>query len=395
MDGLEARGRLIVIGATNRPNALDPALRRPGRFDREIHIEIPDVDARRAILSHYASRLPLSDEVSIDTIARITNGYVGADLAALCRTAATFTVQRRLRAPSMTSLVTMQDFFDAMKTVPPSVRRGYTVNVAETKWSDIGGMDHVKKKLIQVIEWPIMYGDTIKRLGLRPARGILLYGPPGCSKTTLVKVVATQSNASFFSINGAALYSSYVGDSERIELFHKARASSPAIIFLDEVDTIVGSRDFSGTGSNSGSDGVQERILSTLLNEMDGVEDAKNVLVVGATNRPDMLDPALLRPGRFDRLIYVPPPDETARLEIFKIQTKKAHLAGDIDLEQLARQTELYSGADVANLCKEAAMAALREDRRCTCVTVKPSITREQLGFYTRISTNYEGTGHC
>ncbi|KAG0164959.1 hypothetical protein DFQ30_009155 [Apophysomyces sp. BC1015] len=362
MDGIRSRGKLIIVGATNRPNAIDPALRRPGRFDREISIDVPDTATRRDLLTAQLSSVPMDNTVDLDTLSTMTNGYVAADISSLCREAASKAVQRASKLSSGDTLVSMQDFQAAFSHVGPSMQRGFQVQVEKTTWDDIGGLESVKKKLKQAVEWPILYKESFLRLGLKPPRGILLYGPPGCSKTTLVKVIASSSGAAFLSINGAQLYSPYVGDSEKVvrTTFQKARASAPAIIFLDETEAIVGKRNMGGGGSNSG-DSVQERVLSTLLNEMDGVETAESVLVVGATNRPDMLDAALLRPGRFDQLVYVPPPDETARYEILKIHTRHVPLAADVDLSVIANETHLYTGADLKNVCREAAMIALRE----------------------------------
>ncbi|KAI7873010.1 P-loop containing nucleoside triphosphate hydrolase protein [Spinellus fusiger] len=361
MDGVKSRGRLVVIGATNRPNSIDPALRRPGRFDREISVDAPDKNTRLALFSSQLSAMPTDPLLDLDTLATMTNSYVAADITSLCREAAMHAVHRVSKNSSISMHVTMEDFMATFSLVGPSMQRGYQVQVEKTDWRDIGGLEEVKKKLKQAVEWPIIYKDTFLRLGLKPPRGILLHGPPGCSKTTLVKVIASTSGAAFLSINGAQLYSPYVGDSEKIvrTTFQKARASAPAIVFLDEIEAIVGKRNM-GNG-DSGGDSVQERVLSTLLNEMDGVETSDSVLVVGATNRPDMLDAALMRPGRFDRLVYVPPPDRTARHEILKIHTRNTPLSEDVDLEVIANCTDHYTGADLKNVCREAAMIALRE----------------------------------
>ncbi|RKP33727.1 P-loop containing nucleoside triphosphate hydrolase protein, partial [Dimargaris cristalligena] len=377
MDGLVTRGRLVVIAATNRPNAIDTALRRPGRFDREVSIDVPTETARAAILRYHTRKLPLAPDLDLDYLAAMTTGYVGADLAALCREAARSVIYRQFEATRSTQPeadlpdsgaplpLTLTDFQKALKSVGPSLQRGLNVEVPPLTWADIGGLDQVKRQLQQAVEWPLLYPDTFRRLGLSTPAGILLYGPPGCSKTTLVKVIASQTRSSFFAINGAALYSSYVGDSERIlrDLFRRARASSPAVIFLDEIDTIVGKRhmEAGGSGGGGGADNVQERILTMLLTEMDGVEsNHASVLLVGATNRPDMLDAALLRPGRFDRLIYVPPPDPPARRQILDIATRNTPLHSGLDLGTIVERTEGFSGADLMNLCREAALISLR-----------------------------------
>ncbi|CAG8530939.1 3497_t:CDS:10, partial [Acaulospora colombiana] len=394
MDGMKSRGRFVVIAATNRPNAIDSALRRPGRyyqlfltwvpsgeccgdvfyflivrFDREIAVDVPSEESRCKILKLQTSTMPLDEEVDLALLASITSGYVGADLASFCREAAMNAVHRKLKlihvdeeeSSSTSSIVTMSDFLNAMSRVLPSMQRGFQVNIEKTSWNDIGGLELVKKQIIQAVEWPLKRRDTFKRLGLKSPRGILLYGPPGCSKTTLVKAMASTSGVTFLSVNGAELYSPFVGDSEKIirSTFRRARSSTPSIIFFDEIDAIVGKRRLGKV--SDGGDGVQERVLSTLLNEMDGVEITNNVLVVGATNRPDMLDDALLRPGRFDKLIYVPPPDLPARKHILRIHTLKTPLCEDVDLDVIAEKTEMYTGADLMNLCRESAMISLRE----------------------------------
>ncbi|KAI9013872.1 P-loop containing nucleoside triphosphate hydrolase protein [Phycomyces nitens] len=371
MDGIASRGRLVIIGATNRPNSIDPALRRPGRFDREISIDAPDKGTRHALITSQLRSMPLDNSMDVESLATMTNGYVAADITSLCREAAMHAVQRATKDPTKEMHVGMEDFMVAFGSVGPSMQRGFQVQVEQTGWDDIGGLEDVKKKLKQAVEWPILYKDSFIRLGLKPPRGILLYGPPGCSKTTLVKVIASTSGAAFLSINGAQLYSPYVGDSEKIirTTFQKARASAPSIIFLDETEAIVGKRDMGNGGG--GGDSVQERVLSTLLNEMDGVETAESVLVVGATNRPDMLDAALLRPGRFDRLVYVPPPDFKARWEILKIHTRRIPLSDDVNLEVVADGTDNYTGADLQNVCREAAMISLRENHWAVKVTME------------------------
>ncbi|KAG2179539.1 hypothetical protein INT44_006386, partial [Umbelopsis vinacea] len=375
MDGMENRGRTVVIGATNRPNSLDPALRRPGRFDREILIDAPNENARLHILRSQLKKVPvLNEDDVLAKLAVMTNGYVAADLMALCREATMVAIEHYMQLQGGSQddnrelSVTIDDFAASMSKVGPSIQRGYETVVEKKGWDDIGGLEDVKKKIKQATEWPLLHKETFKRLGLKPPRGILLFGPPGCSKTTLVKVIASVSGATFLSINGAQIYSPFVGDSEKIirSTFQKARSAAPSVIFLDEIEAIVGKRNLGSGGS--GSDSVQERVLSTLLNEMDGVELASSVLVIGATNRPDMLDAALMRPGRFDKIIYVPPPDFVSRQQILQVHTKDIPLAEDVDLEEIADRTNLYTGADLQNLCREAAMIGLRQNRSASSV---------------------------
>ena len=367
MDGLEGRGNIVVIGATNRPNTIDPALRRPGRFDREIAVGVPNVDQRHDILRVLASGLPLNADVDLGSVARACLGFVGADLAALVRDAA----WAALRAGA--SVVTQAFLENALAHAQPSILRDSIVKLDRTvRWDDIGGLEEVQKRVRRAVEWPIVHRDAFKRLGLRAPRGVLLYGPPGCSKTTLVKAMAASAGATFLSLSGAAIYSPFVGDAEATvrELFARGRSAAPSVLFFDEIDAIVSRRSFnsSDSGSDGGGGGVQERVLSTLLNEMDGIESAEGILVVAATNRPDMLDAALLRPGRFDEIIYVPPPDERAREAIFSIHTRKMK-CDQVNLAALAAATEHYSGADIENVCREAAMNALRASVTSTQVT--------------------------
>ncbi|RKP09240.1 P-loop containing nucleoside triphosphate hydrolase protein [Thamnocephalis sphaerospora] len=413
MDGMQSAARWVVVAATNRPNAIDPALRRPGRFDRELRVDPPSERTRAHILQRLTCGLELAPEISfgnkpIEQIATQTNGYVGADLASLCREAASHAVLRSSAAAppcenaGTRPTVTAADFEEAMQRVTPSLLRSTQVDVTPTRWEDIGGLDDAKKMLRQAVEWPLKYAASFQRLGLKAPRGVLLYGPPGCSKTTMVKAIASTSGASFFALPGASVYSAYVGESERIvrEVFHRARLSAPAVVFLDEVDALVGKRDL-GNGGGS-SDPVRDRVLTTLLNEMDGVEAADSVLVVGATNRPDMLDAALLRPGRFDRQIYIPPPDVPARLQILQVHTRSIPLDDGVQLEAIAAKTERYSGADMQNICREAAMSALRRARDASAVTaqdfkealgvVPPSLSHDTLSWYAAYNTR---TGVC
>jgi transitional endoplasmic reticulum ATPase len=410
MDGLESRGQVIVIGATNRPNALDPALRRPGRFDREIEIGIPDKKGRKEILQIHTRGMPLASDVSLDKLAEMTKGYTGADLAALCREAAMKCIRRilpsidfnedKISPELLNSLeVTMRDFIEAYKEITPTALREVEIETPTVHWEDIGGLHEVKQRLIEAIQWPLEYPEKFERLGIKPPKGVLLYGPPGCGKTLLAKAVATEAEANFITIKGPEVYSKWVGESEKAirEVFRKARQAAPCVIFLDEIETIVPRKDILDDSS-----GVTHRVASQLLAEMDGIEELRDVIVIGATNRPDLMDPAILRPGRFDRLIYVPPPDEKSRLQILKIYTQKMPLAEDVSLEKIASMTEGYSGADLESLCREAGMAVLRRDRDAAYVTwadfqealkiVKPSISPSMLKEYERISETLRTT---
>ncbi|NXK33757.1 SPA5L protein, partial [Piprites chloris] len=426
LDGVRSEGKMVIVAATNRPDALDPALRRPGRFDREVIIGTPTVTQRRSILQLLTSNMPVSADVDVAQLAEVTPGYVGADLTALCREAAMQAVSHSsLESTETETMINMGHFQEAFKKIQPSSFRS-AVGLTECKpvtWEQIGGLEDVKLKLKQSIEWPMKFPQAFARMGLSHPKGILLYGPSGCAKTTLVRAVATSCHCSFLSVSGADLFSPYVGDSEKIlsQVFRQARANTPAIIFLDEIDSILGSRSHGTSGR-----GVSERVLSVLLNELDGVglkvterrggklqlegqcqepsdeEERKlefqetlnkDFMVVAATNRPDMLDDALLRPGRLDKMIYIPPPDLKGRLSILKICTEKIPLDTDVSLQDLAALTDLFSGADIGNLCKEAALLALQENGlEATAVkhehfvkslkTVKPSLNMKDLEFY-------------
>ncbi|MEM4343247.1 MAG: CDC48 family AAA ATPase, partial [Candidatus Caldarchaeum sp.] len=369
MDGLKSRGQVVVIGATNRIEAIDPALRRPGRFDREIRIGVPDRNGRKEILLIHTRRMPLSDDINLDELAEITHGFVGADIAALTREAAMNALRRYLPQIDLEKevipadvlekiKVTREDFANALKTIQPSALREVVLEVPNVKWEDIGGLEAVKQELREAVEWPLKYPDVFRRLGIRPPRGILLYGPPGTGKTLLAKAVATESQANFISVKGPEVLSKWVGESEKAvrEIFRKARETAPCIIFFDELDSIAPRR---GIHTDAG---VTDRIVNQLLTEMDGMQTLKGVVIMGATNRPDILDPALLRPGRFDRVLYVPPPDRASRLAIFKIHTREMPLDADVDLEALASITEGYTGADIEAVVREAAMLAAREN---------------------------------
>ena len=399
LDGLEGRGDVIVIGATNRPHALDPALRRPGRFDREIEIPLPDKQGRYEILQIHTRNAPLDESVDLKKLAEITHGYTGADLAALVKEAAMNALRRVLDKIDLDRdeippevleelKITMDDFMKALKDVGPSGLREVLVEVPEVHWDDIGGLDDVKQQLREAVEWPLKYPDSYERLGIEPPKGILLYGPPGCGKTLLAKAVATESGANFIAIKGPEILSKWVGESEKAirEIFKKARTYAPAVIFFDEIDAIAPMR---GAYADTS---VMERVVSQLLTEMDSIERLNNVVVIAATNRPDLVDPALLRPGRFEKLIYVPPPDVKARLEILKVHTRRVPLDKDVDLERIAELTEGYSGADLAALVREAALTALRENIKADRVsmehfmsalkTIPPSLTKDMIKFY-------------
>jgi transitional endoplasmic reticulum ATPase len=399
MDGLQERGQVVVIGATNRPDAVDPALRRPGRFDREIHIPMPDKRARREILAVHTRNMPLctkadvenkvcnpGDEVDLDKIAEMTHGYTGADLAALAKEAAMAALRKAINKGMinieqdvipqevLTKLkVGMTDFMEAMKYIHPTVLREVIIEVPEVHWDDIGGYDAIKQELREIVEWPMKYRHYFDELGVEPPKGILLFGPPGVGKTLFAKAVATESGANFIAVRGPELLSKWVGESEKAirEIFKKARMAAPCVVFFDEIDSIAPAR-----GSRLGDSGVTDRMVNQLLAEMDGIGTLKGVVVMAATNRPDILDPALLRPGRFDRLIYVPPPDIKARAEIFKVHTKKIKLSSDVNLEELAKKTEGYTGADIAAVVREAAMLALRETIKERTPSAKPVSTR-------------------
>ncbi|MDK2795713.1 MAG: transitional endoplasmic reticulum ATPase [Archaeoglobaceae archaeon] len=377
MDGLESRGQVIVIAATNRPDAIDPALRRPGRFDREIEIGVPDRDGRKEILEIHTRKMPLAEDVNLDELADATNGFVGADLEALCKEAAMHALRRilpeidiekEIPAEIIENLkVTREDFIEALKNVEPSAMREVLVEIPKVKWDDVGGLEKAKQELREAIEWPLKYPEVFKTTNIKPPKGILLFGPPGTGKTLLAKAVANESNANFISVKGPELLSKWVGESEKHvrDMFKKARQVAPAIIFFDEIDSLAPRR--GGIGDSQ----VTERVVSQLLTELDGLEELREVVVIAATNRPDMIDPALLRPGRIERHIYIPPPDKEARKEIFKIHLKNKPLSEDVNLDELAERTEGYSGADIEAVCREAGMLAIRE-------ALKPGMSREE-----------------
>ncbi len=465
MDGLEERGQVIVIGATNRIDAVDPALRRPGRFDREIEIGVPDREGRYEIFQIHTRNMPLepkySRDIVLDAIERLkrniddfellktldffqdevknseseeeirlaaknllppetlndleveitkamlrtladqTHGFVGADIEALCKEAAMKALRRYLPKIDLNEdeipiellesiRVTWDDFMDALREIEPSAMREVFVEIPKVTWDDVGGLEDVKREIIEAVEWPLKYPEKFKKFGIKPPKGVLLYGPPGTGKTLIAKAVANESEANFISIKGGQLLSKWLGESEKAvrKIFRKARQVAPCIIFFDEIDAIAQMR-----GIDEGSRAV-ERVLNQLLTEMDGLEELHGVVVIGATNRPDILDPALLRPGRFDRLVFVKPPDKKSRLAIFRIHTRDMPLADDVDLEELAELTEGYVGADIEAICREAVMLAIRENINAERVEmrhflealkkIKPSINETMLSFYER-----------
>ncbi len=440
MDGLEARGQVIVIGATNRPDAIDPALRRPGRFDREIEIGVPDREGRKEILQIHTRGMPIEPEYSkrevlavleelkrddrfdekairriaekierakndkevaealkenedlfrevkarlidkmFDELAELTNGFVGADIEALAKEAAMHALRKRMEVGEIdieaeeipeevleSLVVTKEDFMEALKNIEPSAMREVLVEVPRVRWDDIGGLEHAKQELREAVEWPLKYPEVFAAANIKPPKGILLYGPPGTGKTLLAKAVANESNANFISVKGPELLSKWVGESEKHvrEMFRKARQVAPCVIFFDEIDSLAPRR------GSIGDSHVTERVVSQLLTELDGLEELKDVVVIAATNRPDLIDPALLRPGRIERHIYLPPPDKEARKEIFRIHLRGKPLADDVDIDWLAEKTEGYSGADIEAVCREAGMLAIRE-------AIKPGMSKEE-----------------
>jgi len=411
MDGLKSRGRVVVIGATNRPNSLDPALRRPGRFDREVTINVPDKQGRLAILKIHTRNMPLIQEgkekVDLDKLASVTHGFVGADINALAKEAAMIILRKVLPKLNLKEeesipeevlkdlVITNGDFEEALKVVRPSAMREVLVETPNITWNDIGGLEKIKQELKEAVEWPLKYPDNFKRMGIKPPRGLLIYGPPGTGKTLLAKAVAKESEANFIQVKGPSLLSMWVGESEKgvRRIFERARQVSPCIIFFDEIDSLAGRR-----GMDSGSRST-EKVLNQLLAEMDGIEETSDVVVIGATNRPDMLDSAILRPGRFDRILLADAPDLKSREGILKIHTKNMPIAKDVDIKKMAMATEGYSGADLEALAREAAMLALRNDLDAKNVTKKnfdeamnkvtPSISKKDVDAYKKIEEKY------
>jgi transitional endoplasmic reticulum ATPase len=369
MDGLESRGKVVVIGATNRPNALDPALRRPGRFDREIVIGIPNRKARWEILKIHTRGMPIDKKVKLSKLADLTHGFVGADLAALTREAAMRALRRilprinveedELPPEVLNNLIVLRDDFkDALRELEPSALREVIIESPNVRWTEIGGLEAAKQELRETIEWPLKYPKLFEHMNGQTPKGILLYGPPGTGKTLLAKAVATETEVNFISVKGPEFLSKWVGESEKAvrETFRKAKQAAPCIIFFDEIDAIVPTR-----GSGLGDAKVTERVISQILTELDGLEAMHDIVVIGATNRADMIDQAILRPGRFDRMIYISDPDFDARKEIFKIHTREKPLASNVKLDKLAKDTEGFSGADIAAVCNEAVMLSIRE----------------------------------
>ena len=407
LDGLKARGKVVVIGATNRPNSLDPALRRPGRFDREIEISVPDKKARLNILKIHTRNMPLRKDVKLEAIAAKTHGFVGADISSLAKESAMVVLRRELPQMGLDKdqeipkevldkmVVTNEDFDEALKVVRPSAMREVLVETPNVGWEDIGGLLSTKQSLKEAVEWPIKYRENFERLGIRPPRGILLYGPPGTGKTLLAKAVAKESEANFISVKGPSLLSMWVGKSEEgvRKIFERARQVAPCIVFFDEIDALAGKR-----GMDMGNK-VTERVLNQLLAEIDGLEGLKDVTIIGATNRPDMLDPAILRPGRFDRVLLVDVPDKESRKKILDIHLKNTPLDKSVNVETLVTKTEGFVGADIESLVREAALAALRKDMKAPTVTmtdfdeamsrVKPSVSEDTARRYKKIEEHY------
>ena len=407
MDGLKGRGHVIVIGATNRPDALDPALRRPGRFDREVELGIPDRDGRFEIVQIHTRGMPLDEDVDLKRMSEITYGYTGADLEALSREAAMKALRRYLpridleekRIPHEVldqMVVNEADILDAFREVTPTAMREVFIETPNVHWDDVGGLEPVKQNLREAVEWPLQNPEMFERIGITPPKGILLHGPPGCGKTLLAKAVATESKANFISIRGPEIFSKWVGESEKAirEIFRKARMAAPSIIFFDEFDSLVPSR---GMGGDSR---VTERVISQLLTEIDGLLTLQNVLVIAATNRPDIIDPAVLRPGRFDRRVYVPAPDREARLKILTIKTGAMSLDESVDLGTIVDRMAGYSGADIDSVVREAGMNALRRNPEASTVDMEdfdvalsemmPSITPEMEKWYMDVTKRFK-----
>jgi transitional endoplasmic reticulum ATPase len=367
MDGLRGRGEIICVGATNRINAIDEALRRPGRFDREIEFGVPNVKGRKEIFQIHTRGMPMEDDVDLDHYSEITHGFVGADIMAIGREAAMFSLRRvlpkiNLDEPIPSEIIQElnirnEDFLKAINMIEPSAMREVMVEIPDTSWEDIGGLEDIKQELREAVEWPLKYPKLYEKAGIRPLNGILLFGPPGCGKTLLAKAIATESQSNFIAIKGPEIFSKWVGESERAvrEIFRKARQAAPSIIYFDEIDAISAGRGTSESTHTFAS------IVNQILVEMDGIENRKGIVTIASTNRPDIVDPAFLRPGRFDRLIFVKDPDYEARLKILEVHTKGMPISEDVSLKDIAQNTVGYSGADLENVCREAGMEAIRE----------------------------------
>ncbi len=398
MDGLKVRGNIVVIGATNRVEAVDPALRRPGRFDREIEIKMPERKARKEILLIHTRGMPLAEDVYVDKLAEITYGYTGADLEALCKEGAMKALRRYLPKINLEEeipedlldemIVTMGDFVKAYKDIIPTHMREVEILVPNVKWEDVGGLKEVKRELQEAIDWPLNYPERFKKLGITPRKGVLLYGPSGTGKTLLAEAVASQSGVNFIPVKGPELLSKWVGESEKgvRKVFARARTAAPAIIFFDEVEALVPRR---GGGDASG---VTDRVISQVLTEMDGINRLHDVIIIAATNRPDLVDDAIFRPGRIDLMLYIPPPDENERLEILKILTRETELGQGVDLRELSNMTQYYTGADLEAVVREAALNTLRRDKSTVVVKridflealekIKPSLADRIIKWY-------------
>jgi transitional endoplasmic reticulum ATPase len=407
MDGLQSRGKVVVIGATNRPNSIDEALRRPGRFDREVELRAPDKKGRLQVLKIHTRGMPLTKDVDLDILASKTHGFVGADLSSLAKEAAMVVLRKVLPKLELKDdqeipeevlkelKICKKDFDDALKVVRPSAMREVLVETPNVNWNDVGGLDQIKQELKEAVEWPLKYSESFTRLGIRPPKGLLLYGPPGTGKTLLAKAVAKESEANFIQVKGPSLLSMWVGKSEEgvRKIFERARQVSPCVVFFDEIDSLAGKR-----GAEHGQK-VTERVLNQLLAEMDGIEDLSNVIVIGATNRPDMLDSALLRPGRFDRILLVTSPEAEGREQIIKIHTKNMPLGKDVDIKKIVSMTEGYVGADIESMIREAAMLALRDNIDSSEVSMKyfeasmkkvsASVTPSDVEKYKNIEEKY------
>lgn len=407
MDGLEERGEIIIVGATNRVEAIDPALRRPGRFDREIEISVPDYEGRLEILQIHTRDMPLAKDVSLEELASITHGFVGADLLSVTKEAAMRALNRympgidldkEIPAETLANLkITKDDFSGAFREIQPSALREILVEIPSTTWNDVGGLEEVRQELIEAIEWPLKEPQSFGRMGIKPLRGILLFGPPGTGKTLIVRAVAHETEANFISVRGPELISKWVGESERAvrNVFKKARQVAPVVVFLDELDALAPVRGVEDTSR------VSERVVNTLLTELDGLQDLKDIVVIAATNRPDIVDPALLRSGRFDRMILLGAPQKSARVSILNIHTRNMPLSDDVDVEELADLTDWYVGSDLETLCREAAMLALREAMDISCIEmrhfrealkkVRPAIDERTMQYYEQIKQRFTG----